>query len=66
MYFGGDSAIGPMFGQTGHKYSRIDLTLSGIGAYTPQELLRSVHASSKEAVEMGKAIKSISLLGTIE
>ena len=55
-----------MFGQTGHKYSRIDLTLSGIGAYTPQEPLRSVHASSEEPVEMGKAIKSTSLPGTIE
>ena len=66
VYFGGDAAMGPMFGQTGHEYSPIDLTLSGIGAYAPHELIRSVHASPKEAVEMGKAIKSKSLRGTIE
>ena len=58
VYFGGDSAMGPVFAQTSHKYGPIDLTLSGIGAYAPQELLRSVHASPEKAVEMGKAIKS--------
>ena len=63
VYFGGDSAMGPVFAQTGHKYGLIDLTLTGIGAYAPHELLRSVHASPEEAVEMGKAIKSKSLRG---
>ena len=40
--------------------------LSGICAYAPRKLLRSVHASPGEAVEMGKAIKAKSLRGTIE
>ncbi len=63
VYFGGDSAMGPVFRQTGHKYGPIDLALIGIGAYAPRKLLRSVHASPEEAVEMGKAINARSLLG---
>ena len=38
--------------------------LGGICAYAPRKLLRSVHASPGEAVEMGKAIKAKSLRGT--
>ena len=60
VYFGGDSAMGPVFPQTSHTYGPIDLTLSGIGAH---ELLRSVNASPEEAVEVGKAIKSKLLRG---
>jgi N-acyl-phosphatidylethanolamine-hydrolysing phospholipase D len=63
VYFGGDSAMGPVFRQTGHKYGPIDLALIGIGAYAPRKLLRSVHASPEEAVEMGKAIGANALLG---
>ena len=63
VYFGGDSAMGPVFRQTDHKYGPIDLALIEIGAYAPRKLLRSVHASPEEAVEMGKAIKAKSLLG---
>ena len=55
--------MGPVFRQTGHKYGPIDLALIGIGAYAPRKLLRSVHASPEEAVEMSKAIKAKSLLG---
>ena len=70
VYFGGDSAMGPVFQQTGHKYGPIDLALIGIGAYAPRKLLRSVNASPEEAVDMGRAIKVKSLLrkhsGTIE
>ena len=63
VYFGGNSAMGPVFRQTGHQYGPIDLALIGIGAYALGKLLRSIHASAEEAVEMGKAIKAKSLLG---
>lgn len=63
LYFGGDSAMGPVFRQTGHKYGPIDLALIGIGAYSPRKLLRSVHASPEEAVEMAKAIGAKAILG---
>ena len=63
MYLGGDSAMGSVFRQTGHKYGPIDLALIGIGAYAPRKLLRSVHASPEEVVEMDKAIKAKPLLG---
>jgi L-ascorbate metabolism protein UlaG (beta-lactamase superfamily) len=63
VYFGGDSAMGPVFRQTGHRYGPIDLALLGIGAYSPRKLLRSVHASPEEAVEMGKAIGARAMLG---
>ena len=64
VHFGGDSAMGPLFGQTGPQYGPSDLMLSGICAYAPRKLLRSAHASPGEAVEMGKAIKAKSLRGT--
>jgi N-acyl-phosphatidylethanolamine-hydrolysing phospholipase D len=63
IYFGGDSAMGPVFRQTGHRYGPIDLALIGIGAYAPRKLLRSVHASPEEAVEMGLALKARQILG---
>lgn len=63
VYFGGDSAMGPVFRQTGHRYGPIDLALIGIGAYAPRKLLRSVHASPEEAVDMGTALKAKSILG---
>ncbi len=63
IYFGGDSAMGPVFRQTGHRYGPIDLALLGIGAYAPRKLLRSVHASPEEAVEMGLAIQAKQILG---
>ena len=55
--------MGPVFRQTGHKYGPIDLALIGIGAYSPRKLLRSVHASPEEAVEMAKAIGAKAILG---
>lgn len=63
VYFGGDSAMGPVFRQTGHKYGPIDLALIGIGAYAPRKLLRSVHACPEEAIEMAQAIGAKSVLG---
>lgn len=63
LYFGGDSAMGPIFRQTGFRYGPVDLALIGIGAYSPRRLLRSVHASPEEAVEMGRAIRAKQILG---
>ncbi|MGA1207992.1 MAG: MBL fold metallo-hydrolase [Litorivicinaceae bacterium] len=63
LYFGGDSAMGPIFRQTGFRYGPIDLALIGIGAYSPRRLLRSVHASPEEAVEMARAIRAKHVLG---
>lgn len=63
IYFGGDSAMGPVFRQTGHRYGPFDLALLGIGAYAPRKLLRSVHASPEEAVEMGLALRASRILG---
>lgn len=63
LYFGGDSAMGPIFRQTGFRYGPVDLALIGIGAYSPRRLLRSVHASPEEAVDMGRAIRAKRILG---
>ena len=63
IYFGGDSAMGPVFRQTGAKYGPIDLALIGIGAYAPRKLLRSVHACPEEAIEMAQAIGARNVLG---
>ena len=63
IYFGGDSAMGPVFRQTGHRYGPVDLALLGIGAYAPRKLLRSVHACPEEAVEMALALRAKAILG---
>ncbi len=63
IYFAGLYTMGPVFRQTGHKYSSIDLALIEISAYSPRKLLRSVPASPEEAVEMDKAVGAKAILG---
>ena len=51
---GSDSAMGPVFRQTGHKYGPIDLAVTEIGAYTLRKLIRSVYASPEEALRWAR------------
>ncbi len=62
VYFSGDSAMEPVLGQTGHKHGPIDLALLGNGVYQPRKLIRLIHASPEEAVEIGEVVKAKSLL----
>ena len=53
IYFGGDSAYGDVFRHVGAHHGPFDEAIVGIGAYAPREIMRAVHASPEEAVEMG-------------
>ncbi|KQX16722.1 hypothetical protein ASC82_00165 [Streptomyces sp. Root431] len=50
VYFAGDTAYGPHFGQIGEAFPGIDLALMPIGAYEPRALLSHAHVSPEEAV----------------
>jgi L-ascorbate metabolism protein UlaG (beta-lactamase superfamily) len=56
LFFGGDSAFGPIFSEIGQRHAPIDLAMLGIGAYEPRDLFRGSHATPEEAVEMARAL----------
>lgn len=63
LFFGGDSALGPVFSDIGQRHAPIDLAMLGIGSYEPRELFRLSHATPEEAVEMARALGARRVLG---
>ena len=63
LFFGGDSAFGPVFGDIGARHGPFDLALLGIGAYEPRPLFKSSHATPEEAAEMGRLLGARKILG---
>ena len=63
LFFGGDSALGPVFAEIGQRHAPIDLAMLGIGAYEPRDLFRASHATPEEAVEMARALGARRVLG---
>ena len=63
VWFGGDSAAGPVFGEIGARAGPFDLALVGIGAYTPSAIMRAVHADPEEAVTMARALRARAAVG---
>lgn len=58
IWFSGDSATGAVFKEIGEKAGPFDLGLVGIGAYEPQHIMRSAHATPEEAVGMLRDIRA--------
>jgi L-ascorbate metabolism protein UlaG (beta-lactamase superfamily) len=56
LYFGGDSAFGPVFAETGARHGPFDLAMLGAGAYEPRPIFRRSHATPEEAVEMARML----------
>lgn len=53
LYFAGDTGYNSVdFKEIGRQWPRIDLGLIPIGAYAPKRLLKPIHVSPKEAVEI--------------
>jgi L-ascorbate metabolism protein UlaG (beta-lactamase superfamily) len=50
IYFAGDSAYGPHFGDIAERLGPFDLALLPIGAYAPRWFMRPVHMDPDEAV----------------
>jgi len=51
IYFAGDSAYTPAFGEVRQRFAPIDLALLPIGAYEPRWFMKSVHMNPAEAVQ---------------
>ncbi len=63
LYFGGDSAFGPVFAEIGQRHGPFDLAILGIGAYEPRPIFRRSHATPEEAVEMARMLGARSIAG---
>lgn len=56
VYFAGDTALHPDFGDIGAKLGPFDLQLIPIGAYEPRWFMRSVHMNPEDAIAAYRAI----------
>jgi L-ascorbate metabolism protein UlaG (beta-lactamase superfamily) len=51
IYFGGDSGYGSHFKEASEIFSQIDYFIVGIGAYSPQFVMKEIHNTPAEAVQ---------------
>ncbi len=63
LWFGGDSAHGPVFEEIGARAGPFDLALVGIGAYEPREIMKTAHATPEEGVAMARALRAVRAVG---
>ena len=63
VWFSGDTASGDIFKEIGEHLGPIDLALVGIGAYEPQSMMKSVHATPEEAIQIARAVRSKRAVG---
>lgn len=57
LYFSGDTAYGPVFKEMAKDLDAFDVGLVPIGAYEPRLLMRQVHTTPEEAVQIGEDLK---------
>ncbi|WP_373089930.1 MBL fold metallo-hydrolase [Sneathiella sp.] len=63
IWFSGDTANGEVFKEIGARQGPFDLAIVGIGAYEPRKIMKEVHASPEDAVEIVRAIGAKRALG---
>ena len=63
LWFGGDTALGPVFDEVGQRAGPFDLALVGIGAYEPAAIMQAVHANPEEAVEIARKLRARAAVG---
>jgi L-ascorbate metabolism protein UlaG (beta-lactamase superfamily) len=63
VYFAGDTAYGEVFREIGKKSGPFDIGLVPIGAYQPRALMRPIHCSPEEAIQIGEDIGARQLVG---
>lgn len=63
IWFSGDTAAGDVFREIGEREGPFDLALVAIGAYEPRSIMRSIHASPEEAVQIAREIGAKQAVG---
>lgn len=63
VWFGGDTAPGPVFREIGERAGPFDLAIVGIGAYEPRSIMQASHATPEEGIAIARAIGAKSALG---
>jgi len=63
VWFSGDTALGAVFTEIGERHGPFDLALISIGAYTPRDMMKAVHATPEEAVEIVRAVRARKAIG---
>ena len=63
IWFSGDTANGGIFEEIGQREGPFDLAIVGIGAYEPREIMKMVHASPEDAVEIVRALRARRAVG---
>jgi L-ascorbate metabolism protein UlaG (beta-lactamase superfamily) len=62
IFFGGDSGYSTYPKQIGKLFPNIDIAMIGVGAYTPSFMMRDVHTSPYEAVDVFHDVKAKTLI----
>ncbi len=63
IWFSGDTAAGDVFEEIGKREGPFDLALVAIGAYEPRSVMRSIHASPEEAIQIARQIGAKQAIG---
>ena len=63
IWFSGDTAAGEVFKEIGMREGPFDLALVAIGAYEPRSMMRSIHASPEEAVQISRDVGAKQAIG---
>ena len=58
VYFGGDSAYGPVFAENGKRHGPFDLALVAIGAYDPYSIMKASHTTPEDAVRLARDLRA--------
>lgn len=58
LYFAGDTGYSPVFKEIGNQFGPMDISLIPIGAYRPQWLMKPMHVTPFEAVQIHLDVQS--------
>ncbi len=63
IWFAGDTGAGPVFNEVAKRVGPVDVALVPIGGFLPRDVLRSVHVTPEEAVELARIMGAKTAIG---
>ncbi|MFT4584080.1 MAG: N-acyl-phosphatidylethanolamine-hydrolyzing phospholipase D [Gammaproteobacteria bacterium] len=63
IYHSGDTGYGPVFREIGERAGPFDLALVAIGAYLPSSIMKTVHLTPEEALDVVEDVKANAAIG---